>query len=499
MMPKRIYTLYPFFSLLLGLILTQTLATVHVYLSNTSLYHSLTAISDAGYLAVPNPQVMIRLHQLTPAFCGGLFFTFSIGAGISFISLGCAWIWERLFNRNKSVLYLFLLLWFALLIALNIHGFKFFVNLYFLMIPPAVFTAALWCMLYLKRVGSRPKETIHIVPIIVLAMLLSWQIDRRMFTDFRDIFLLSNPVGSRINSFYYRYTLYPAEAFKSLDQKILKTCRLEKIKSDATARSLGNMLINYDYIPVGAKREVDLEAEQIDDHLILKYRSDPILKISFREFFVHPDKAIREFARKSDAYAFFRQFTFFSLVTGFPLAVYVIMHGLISLACSLFINRRAAVVVSTAMCFAVALFLMFSFHLKRDQPVSVSNLEEALNSDKWQKRVAALKQIDQKNLDVKRFQAYPQLLKSPYIAERYWLVKTLANSQDPDAYKDLEAFLNDPHLNVRSMALYSLGKLGNRQAVNQVLHIIKTSDDWYCQWYAYRALRSLGWKQKKLN
>jgi HEAT repeat protein len=145
------------------------------------------------------------------------------------------------------------------------------------------------------------------------------------------------------------------------------------------------------------------------------------------------------------------------------------------------------------------LLLMFSFHIKRDQPVSVSNLEDALSADQWQKRVAALKQIDEKNLDVRRFQAYPRLLASPHIAERYWLVKTLANSRDPTAYQDLLTFLNDPHLNIRTMALYALGRMGNRQAIDHVMRIMETSDDWYSQWYAYRALRSLGWKQKKLN
>jgi hypothetical protein len=498
-MPKRFYILYPFCALLLGLVLSQILATLHVYLSNTRLYDSLTAITDAGYLAVPNPQVMSQLHKFKTAFCGGLFFTFSIGSGISFLTLGCAWIWVRLFNRNKSLLYLFFVLWVALLVVLNIHGVIPIANLYFLLIPPAVFTAAVGCMLSLRRQGINPKETIHIVPIIILAILLSWQIDNRMFTDFRDIFLLSNPVGSRINNFYYKYTLYPAEAFKSLDQKMLKTCRLEKIKSDATARSLENILINFDYIPIGSSKAVDLEADRSNDDLLLKYQSNPILKISFKEFFAHPDKAIREFSRKSDAYAFFRRFAFFSLLAGFPLAVYVIMHGLISLAFSFFLSLRTSVVVSSMLCFALGLFLMFSFHSKRDQQISVGNLEAALNADQWQKRVAALKRIDADNLDVKRFPAYPRLLTSPNIAERYWLVKTLANSQDPAAYKDLLTFLNDPQLNIRTMALYALGRMGNRQAIDQVLHILKTSDDWYIQWYAYKALRSLGWKQKKLN
>jgi hypothetical protein len=499
MMTKRLYTLYPFSVLLLGLILAQVLATVQVYLSNASLYDSLTAIRDAGYLAMPNSQIMQQLHQFKPAFCGGLFFTFSIGAGISFFSLGCAWIWERLFNRKRNLFYLFLFIWLALLIALNIHGFIPLVNLYFLVIPPAVFTAAVWCMFHLNRQGTAAKEIIHIAPVIVLAILLSWQIDSRMFTDFRDIFLLSNPVGSRINSFYYRYTLYPAEAFKSMDQKMLKTCRLEKMKDDAKARSLKNILISYDYIPIDGNKPVDLEADRVNDNLIVKYRNNPILKISFKEFFANSDKAIREFARKSDGYAFFRLFAFFCLLAGFPLAVYVIMHGLLSLACSLLINLRTSLVVASVLCFAVGLFLIFSFHLKRDQQVSVGNLEEALNANQWQRRVAALKRIDEKNLDVKRFQAYPRLLTSPYIAERYWLVKALADSRDSTAYKDLLTFLNDPNLNIRTMSLYALGKMGNRQAIDQVMHVLETSDDWYIQWYAYRALRSLGWKQKKLN
>ncbi|NIW00069.1 hypothetical protein GWN26_13480, partial [Candidatus Saccharibacteria bacterium] len=95
----------------------------------------------------------------------------------------------------------------------------------------------------------RSNELLHIIPVIVLALLLSWQIDSRMFTDFRDIYLLSNPVGSKINKFYYKYTLYPAEVFKSLNQKMLKTGMIESQKADVT-RMLENIFLNDDYIPI---------------------------------------------------------------------------------------------------------------------------------------------------------------------------------------------------------------------------------------------------------
>ena len=226
-MRERLNSLYPFVSLLIGLALAQILATVQVYLSNTALYDSLMAIKAAGYLTIPNSHVIGQLRKAAPAFFGGLFFTFSIGAGISFLSLALAWIWDRIFYRKIFVLYVFILLWLGGLTALNLDGLKLFAILYFLLIPPAVFMTALKNMSYDNKKKSNPGEVIHIIPVLVLALLLAWQIDSRMFTDFRDIFLLSNSVGSKINKFYYKYTLYPAEVFKSLNQKMLKTAKIE--------------------------------------------------------------------------------------------------------------------------------------------------------------------------------------------------------------------------------------------------------------------------------
>jgi HEAT repeat protein len=61
----------------------------------------------------------------------------------------------------------------------------------------------------------------------------------------------------------------------------------------------------------------------------------------------------------------------------------------------------------------------------------------------------------------------------------------------------LLTLLDDPHPNIVSMAFYSLGQRGNRQAVPKIMKKIETSDHWYNQWYAYRALKSLGWRQSE--
>jgi hypothetical protein len=498
-MRKRLYILYPFSSLLIGLFLAQVLATIQVYLSNTHLYDSLLAIKDAGYLPVPNRHIMDQLHNFAPAFCGGLFFTFSIGAGISFLSLGFAWIWDRLFFRNRVLFYLLILLWILCLFLINIQGFNFLVTLYILVIPPAIFAFAIGIMTHLNKQNRRHNEIIHIIPVIVLAFLLSGQLDNRMFTDFRDIFLFSNPVGARINGFYYKYTLYAAEVFKSLDQKMLKTCRIDKAEKNAATFSLEKILIDHDYIPIKSHTKVDLEIAFADDHFIFENHGGPVLQISSKAIFADPGEAIKQFAKKSDPFALFRRIIFLSLLIGFPLAVYVLGHGLIAIFLSFFFDMRKSSLIASAVCFVLCLILIFSFHFNRRGDASLENLAHALNSDRWQTRVAALKAINRKGLEIKQFQAYPQLLASSNVAERYWFARTLANSRSPSTYRDLLNFLDDPQPNVLSMAFYALGKRGNKQAIDTIISKIETAQDWYSQWYGYNALKSLGWRQKKLD
>ena len=317
-----------------------------------------------------------------------------------------------------------------------------------------------------------------------------------MFSDFRDIYLLSNPIGSKINKFYYKYTLYPAEVFKSLNQKMLKTVMIET-KQPAGGRMLENIFLSYDYIPIKGNIKADLKVVSIGDEFIFKHQGSPVLQISSKAFFADPYRAIKEFEQKSDTWALFRQITMFSLLTGFPLAVYVFLQGAISILFGFFFGIRTSSLIASALCFVMCLLLIFSFQLNRSSDISEKNLADELNSGRWQDRVAALKFIDKNGLEIKQFHAYPQLLNSTYIAERYWFVRTLANSRNPETYGDLLSLLDDSQPNVVSMALYALGKRGNKKSIGRIMQVIKTSDDWYHQWYAYRALRALGWRQTK--
>jgi HEAT repeat protein len=109
--------------------------------------------------------------------------------------------------------------------------------------------------------------------------------------------------------------------------------------------------------------------------------------------------------------------------------------------------------------------------------------------------VAALREIGDPQLDACTHPAYADMLRSPHPQERYWLARALASSPSPAASADVLILLDDPHLNVRTQAVEALAQRRDRGAVREILKRLQTSSDWYFQFYAYRALRALGWNQ----
>lgn len=484
-------------ALLLGLLVAQVMAAIQVYLSNLALYRSLSVIKAAGYLTIPNQHTLTSLQDFGPAFLGGLFFTLSVGAGLTLLSLAAAWLWDRLFSRNRLILIVFLLLWLSSLLMLNHRGFSFGATCYFLAIPPVVFLATLRWMPPPHNQRVWVHRLVHTIPIVVLALLWTSQIDSRLFVDFRDFLLLSNPVGMKINSFYYNYTLFPAEVFKSLDQKLLRSCSLQDFEKSSLLPRIERQLLDHDYLIVGRDDAVDLKLEQDGDMLVFKSGGRTILQTTPVDFLSNPGTVLQEFSVKTDKHSFFRQFTFRSLVIGFPLALYLLLHALIRLLCCFFLPVRTSSLIASIFCLIVGVSILISFQYMRGTSIELKEVPQALVSESWPERVAALRLIARKGMEVSSYQPYPRLLTSPHIPERYWLVRALAVSRRPETYRDLVAFLDDPHPNVVSMAFYGLGRRGDWRGVSEILTRIQESDHWYNQWYGYKALRALGWKQRK--
>ena len=157
---------------LLGLSIAQVLSTVQVYASNKDYYAFLTSVQEAGYLVVPNEYVFSTLRDFGPAFCGGLFFTFTAGAALTILSSGSAWAWDRLFSRNRIVLFLLSILLLICLVLANIQGFSPLITGYLLFIPSLVFGFTL------RWLPEEPKNQSYIniiyplIPFLMLPLIL---------------------------------------------------------------------------------------------------------------------------------------------------------------------------------------------------------------------------------------------------------------------------------------------------------------------------------------
>ena len=136
MRDRRIY-LFP--AILPGLIAAQAVATIQVYLSNSELLRTLETIEALGYLPVPNELVMPHLNGVAPAFWGGLFFTLSLGAGLSLLSRAAAWLWRRFPGQKRILPAVYSILWLVLLIGVNSRGLNLSASCYFFFIPVLVF------------------------------------------------------------------------------------------------------------------------------------------------------------------------------------------------------------------------------------------------------------------------------------------------------------------------------------------------------------------------
>jgi hypothetical protein len=493
---QRIQTaVFPAAEMLLGLAIAQIIATFQVHASNLSLFAKMTAVAAAGFQAVPGGGVLPRLTGFETAFGGGILFTLSVGAGISILSMAAAWLWARLRKRLRFTAGILAGLWAAVVLGMNREGFDLWVTLYFLLIPPPVFVQTLKHFRDPGRLDGHRFWLTRGIPLAALALAWFTQYDRDLFIDLRDHLLLSNPIGASISSFYYRYTLYPAEVLKPLQQRQIKAVVIKPAGSGPAADVVAQALIQNDYLPVAAGSKTDLEIEREGDQLRFKQCGESMLDIPVERFLAAPGRTLDDFSSATDRWRAFRGFTFWCVLMAFPIALYSLAFGWLRLLAGVVLPERSAALFTAGACLVLGIGILAHYVLSREPPLPPHDIAAALRSQNWQKQTAALKAMHANHLDVCDVPGHADLSLSPHPQLRYWLGRALAESRCPQASAQLLRLLGDSHLNVRNMALEGLARRNDRSAVRTILRNLQNSKEWYEQLYAYRALRALGWKQ----
>ncbi len=473
-----------------GLLTAEAVATLHVYFSNRDLHRTVTAILDAGYLAVPNEHVIPTLLSPKTALCSGIFYTLSVGAALVTLSLVLAWAWDRFFHRDRRALVSPMILWAAGSIGANFRGFAPLDTAYFLLIPPATFITAVCLMTSQRTAHRRNREwLIHPVALILLAALGASQMEAEVFTRFRNRCLLGNPAGLAVNDFYYRYTLYAARSFKSLDQRLLNICHVQT-GTPALSRRIESRLARYDYLSIPNRPTAGLRIQSRHDAIQIEVDGHPVTRVSRKQFFDRTRTVLDDVSRKTDRHGFLRWFTYISLIGESLILLYLFVSVPVQMVLRRFLSPFAAKSASAAVCLIIC-GAFFQFLPPRPTP----DVGTALASNDPEEQAMALETITDGKREIADFPFYVRLLESPHIAVRYRLARALGVSRTSRTYPHLLTLLDDDSVTVVYQAYWGLGRRGRREAIPRIQAGIASSDHWYVQTYAYTALRRLGWKQ----
>ncbi len=485
-----------------GLLLSQAVFLLLVYRSNLVLHAKLTAMKAAGYLIVPNTNIMPDLTRIAPAFYGALFFTFTLGAGLCLLAIAAGWLFKGVCKGSQWFLGLLLAGWLASIALVNTGGFSLAATTSLIIIPPVVFGVYVFQRSPETGLKNRSAPALKILAIIIVAVVWLPKTDADIFIDIRDHLLLSNSAGRAINDFYYAYTLYPAALLKGPGQKLMAAACTGGIADPNLRRRVDNTLAAHDYLPVVDNRRCDLYMTQDGERLFLfaSRGKNYGLETTPPAFFEAPGKTLARFSEKTDSLEYFRWITFISLFTALPLTLFFLVHGVFTGLLVVVPWHFLRHATASLLCLVIGVGLAAPLYLAPDEVLSSSSdIRSGLNADDWRLQRKALLVMHDSGMDPLRFTASDPLSASSHIPIRYWYASALKHSGQPGASEILLQMTRDPHPNVVCAAYSSLGQIGSTQMVDTIKNRIAMSDHWYIQWYAYKALRRIGWTQDASN
>ena len=448
-------------------------ATLFVRESNLNLMEKTGAILTTGALAIPTPAMRPSLDSWEAALGGALFFTLTVGALTLFGALIAPSL-HRLGRLSRKR-------------ALGLHGALGLLLLGLMGIGPetrpllmggaGVFLLMLPPLLIPTSPGPRntyrlPTLLVHLlVPLLLGAGITATHLalPSGLFSGFRDAFLFDNPMGNTVRRFYYTYTLFPAEAFKRLDQKSQVTVRMLGTPKAATRQWLAQKR----HIPV-TYGPFDYTLDIQENSVVLNNGGTPV-SASAALFRTNPTSVFRDFSMQNDPFAPLRTLTWYALLTAFPLLCYLLVHTLFTLLGCLFMPRAPATLTATLAVTLMAaglLILLISGHsLPREALGTLSPhggttgaLPEAMR--KAARHPSALV----------RYRAALAARRLGASVEKHTLLSRLARDSDP---------------NVACQALGSMGATGDRNYIDELEEMVRTHPQWYVQWYGYRAMGRL--------
>ncbi len=416
------------------------------------------ALLDAGIPALPGPGHLGTLGSWAPAGAGAVFFGLSLGlGGAALLALLAAALGlapgraGRILPWGTALAPLGLGLWgrdWGLVAAAE----------------PVALAAAAWAA---GRPGRRLPALRLACAALTLVGLLPWALaDEGPFIRFRDRVLLARETGPALalNTFYYRWTLYPAEALKPLAARSQPTAWANPAAGDRAALC-------------GAAARVGLWCVDDPSGADVRIEPGPRLVLGPAEVpWTGTPQARRqawdELSARADRARPLRRVTAVSLFYGCPLVLAGLLSGLAVWLGAWMPHpghRKAAALVCAALLGGLVAAVA------RQPP--------------WLVRVRQ----DLADIPTPEAGRVEAALRARRPVARFYGAQA-AGRLGPGWEAALEAALADPVINVRYAAAQALGRIASPRARQTLKGLLESPADWYVRERAWSGLRRSGWR-----
>ena len=438
-------TVFPVMPFAVPLACCQVLAMGLIASHNREFASLIAVLHREGYTVIPGRGVLARMGEPGVLFAAGLFFTATVGPMLA------AWgtlIGDVISRRRR---------WSVALPAVGLLAVP---SLFTVRAGMSWWAVALVVAVPLAGAAGRLLQTFNHPPApfrlpapaglaLTLAVLVGLGATWGGHLPYRiRALMLHSRAGATLAQAYYRYALYPAQALKSPQQRLINAYALTGDTGSVRAAWVRERLRRFAYLPVSRKSpqtvRVDLSKDGI---LTLHDYTGRGLRVGYEAFMGDTDGTLTAFSRRVDGYARVRVMARWGLLYGLPLSLFCGLWWLLN-----WIRRGAG-------------------------------------RRRWV-RWAALGAGGMAAWGVLTMLSPPG---GGQALSNYRLALRLGNEAPSTARPALSRLARNPNLLVAGTAAAGLGQHPDPLSRRAALAVIARSGSWYVQWKAYDGLLRGGW------
>jgi hypothetical protein len=442
--------LKPFFLIqILAFLTTQIWAYARLRTFGLEFMTKLEALAASGYIPIPLPSEFSGYLHTGSLVQAGMFFAFTLGFTLGVIAFAGSVFLNR-FKLSKPIC----LGWTVLISGL----FSFLVGFSPLeLLLLIAFFGVAHLVIRIPEAAFHKVALLSLVPLIMVPLVFQEQ----GFWGVRD-YLLQNSWGTKVVTFYYRYSPISAELITPPKERTQVTIwtgtpLMETEKSWLLRRGI---------YTVSTKEAADLA-------LLSDVRTGPAIL-----------KSVEKWSGGGSAQRL-RRTTFYSIFITAPLAI--MLFVVLVTDSLLALSKYSRIIVLTCVALFSAL-LIYSL-----LPKEVSNSRSPLPAEKVEE-IRNWVISEKKARDPETRENFIKHLDSVNPAVRLWAAEALAylpSKQNVEMLANLAR--KDPIPIVRCKAILALSFQGDRRMIPILESWLRGREDWYVKHYLFRALRRLGW------